>query len=302
MAHTTANGTGSPSRGEVHQRVYKYSQRDQAHIALDRACNKLGVLLEITKGPKITEPVVMTRPGFTTTSYCVPKKWDLADALARLPRCYQEWTAEQTPAAPTSGAGEPKMFGLNREQLCSAIPGAIDEAMQATLGEHYKPEVAAALAANMVALLQQNQQQRPLTAAQRGEEWMARWGCPGWCVTEHGQPLALESHSTVPTETALRAEEIDCSGYSKNSERLPWMTAQVVLNGDEGEGFGRETRVWLGYGVHLAEISPAQARKALDSMRAFVTQLSAVVDFADQVAADDYPGTREAGGPTARPA
>jgi len=182
--------------------------------------------------------------------------------------------------------------GLNRDQLCAALPSAVDEAMRSALPGQYTPEIAAAIAEGMVALLSQPEQ-RPLTAAQRGTEWMARWGCPGWCVTEHGQPLALESHSTAPVETTLRAEEIDCSGYSKNGERLPWMTAQVVVNGDEGEGFGRETRVWLGYGVHLAEISPVEARRALDSLRGFVTQLSAVVDFADQVAADDYAGKGE---------
>uniref|UniRef100_A0AAU1I301 Uncharacterized protein n=1 Tax=Streptomyces sp. NBC_00180 TaxID=2903632 RepID=A0AAU1I301_9ACTN len=197
---------------------------------------------------------------------------------------------------------EPETFTVNLDQLNAALPSAVDEAMRTALPEQYTPELAAEFAETMVALLREQREQRPLTAAERGAEWVARWGCPGWCVTEHGQPLALESHSTAPVETTLRAEEIDCSGYSKNSERLPWMTAQVVLNGDEGEGFGRETRVWLGYGVHLAEISPAEARRALDAMRAFVTQLSAVVDFADQVAADDHPGTREAGGPTARPA
>ncbi|MFD5862607.1 DUF6907 domain-containing protein [Streptomyces chartreusis] len=203
-------------------------------------------------------------------------------------------TANSPRPTPEQVADEPEAFSLNRDQLCAALPEAVDAAAQATLGEQYSPEIAAAIATEMVALLSQPEQ-RPLTAAQRGTEWMARWGCPGWCVTEHGQPLALESHSTAPVETTLHAEEIDCSGYSKNSERLPWMTAQVVLNGDEGEGFGRETRVWLGYGVHLAEISPVQARRALDAMRGFVTRLSAVVDFADQVAAEDYPGTGEAG-------
>ncbi|QJS13223.1 hypothetical protein HKX69_30055 [Streptomyces argyrophyllae] len=127
----------------------------------------------------------------------------------------------------------------------------------------------------------------PLTAAQRGVEWMNRWGCPGFCVVPHGEPLALECHSTAPVETSLRAAEIDCSGYSENGEGLPWLTAQVIVHNEQDDPRGRETQVWLGYGVHLAEISPAQARQALDSLRAFTTRLAAVVGLAEQVAADD---------------
>ena len=70
---------------------------------------------------------------------------------------------------------------------------------------------------------------RPLTAAQRGPEWMNRWGCPGFCVEEHGQPTALEAHSTAPIETLLRAADVDCSGYSSNGEAMPWLSAQVVV-------------------------------------------------------------------------
>jgi len=268
--------------------VHEYSARDRAHIALDAACNKLGVLLEITNGPKITEPVVKTRTEPDHPSYFVPAKWDLADALARLPRCYEEWAAEQTPAEPAS-----ETFALNREQLYAAIPGAIDEAARATLGEQYNPQVAADIAANMVALLSQPKPQRPLTAAQRGTEWMAKWGCPGFCVQEHGQPEASEFHTTAPVETALKASEVDCSGYSQGTDNLPWMSAQTVVSNDQAQAYGRRTNVFLGYGVHLAEISPAEARRALDAMRAFTVRLAAVVDFAEQTAADDFAGDAE---------
>lgn len=134
---------------------------------------------------------------------------------------------------------------------------------------------------------------RPLTAAQRGAEWMAKWGCPGFCTVEHGTPEALECHSTTPIETSLKATDVDCSGYAANGEALPWMTAQTVVVNDQAQAYGRRTSVWLGYGVHLAELSPAEARKALDSMRAFVTRLSAVVDFAEQTAAEDFAGNPE---------
>ncbi|MEU5892550.1 hypothetical protein ABZ835_37775 [Streptomyces sp. NPDC047461] len=175
------------------------------------------------------------------------------------------------------------------DQLTAALPSAVDEAMRAALPDRYTPELAATIAETMTTLLQQGQQY-PLTAAQRGPEWMAHWGCPGWCVEDHGTPQALECHSTKPAETSILAADLDCSGYSANGEGLPWMTAQTVVVNDQAQAYGRRTSVWIGYGVHLAEVSPAEARRALDSLRGFVTKLAAVVDFAEQTAADDFAG------------
>ncbi|MGW1616557.1 hypothetical protein ACWCQZ_45435 [Streptomyces sp. NPDC002285] len=189
--------------------------------------------------------------------------------------------------------GEPETFALDRDQLYAALPSAVDEAMQAALPGQYTPELAASLAEAMATVLREQKTERPLTAAQRGAEWMARWGCPGFCVQEHGKPEASELHTTAPVETTLRAAEVDSSGYSSGAEALPWMTAQVVVANDQAQAYGRQTSVWLGYGVHLAEISPAEARRALDAMRAFTVRLAAVVDFAEQTAADDFAGDPE---------
>lgn len=154
------------------------------------------------------------------------------------------------------------------------------EAPTDTAREHTAPEVSTAGPG-------------PLTAAQRGPEWMNRWGCPGFCVQEHGKPEASEFHTTAPAESSLLAHEVDSSGYSANCEELPWLTAQVVVMNDQAQAYGRETCVFLSYGIHLAELSPAKARQALDAMRGFVARLSAVVDLAEQVAADDFEGDPE---------
>ncbi|MFE6539778.1 hypothetical protein, partial [Bacillus cereus] len=44
----------------------------------------------------------------------------------------------------------------------------------------------------------------PLTAQMRGSEWMARWGCPPWCINDHSEPNAAEWHATPQIETELR--------------------------------------------------------------------------------------------------
>lgn len=240
--------------------------------ALRAECERQGLGLHITDDPSLDLPEIRTVNGRRSW---VVRSDELGVALDEV-----RFTAEQA-AAPTL------------DQLIAALPEAADRAMKTALPERYTPELAAEFAQTMARLLREQQQERPLTAAQRGPEWMAKWGCPGFCVEEHGTSGAMEWHSTAPVETTLKAAEVDCSGYSENGESLPWMTAQVIVNNDKAQAYGRETKVWLGYGVHLAELPPDEARRALDALRGFTVRLAAVVDFAEQVAADDFAGDPE---------
>jgi hypothetical protein len=214
-------------------------------------------------------------------------------ALDLAPTGHLPYIVEQARPHPEIDGAREHTEVVDRDELTAALPEAVHAAMRSALPEKYTPELADAIAAGVVAKLRQQQEPRPLTAAQRGPQWMARWGCPGFCVEEHGKPGALECHSTAPIETSILAADMDCSGYSENGESLPWMTAQVVVNNEKAQAYGRQTRVWMGYGVHLAEISPAEARRALDAMRAFTVRLAAAVDFAEQVAEDDFRGDPE---------
>ncbi|MEH0445460.1 hypothetical protein QA811_17810 [Streptomyces sp. B21-102] len=187
-----------------------------------------------------------------------------------------------------------RILGASLERVTAALPDAIKQAMQAAIPETYTPELAAQFAEAMITELRKSPAtSQPITAAERGTEWTLRWGCPDFCIEEHGQPHALESHSTAPIKTSLRVADLDCSGYSDNGENLPWMTAQVVVANDKAQAYGRETRVWLGYGVHLAEVSPGKAREALATLHGFCAELEAVVDQADEIAKDDFEGDPE---------
>ncbi|GHB32688.1 YdeI/OmpD-associated family protein [Streptomyces chryseus] len=56
---------------------------------LYRAASKLLLGVQITSGPRITEPVVKTlSQDPTQTTYFIPEGWDLADALDRLPAAF----------------------------------------------------------------------------------------------------------------------------------------------------------------------------------------------------------------------
>lgn len=237
---------------------------------LQRECERQGLGLHLTDDPDAGLPEIRTVNGHRSW---VVRSDELGVGL-------DEVRLTEQPA-------------VDLGELTAALPEAVDTAMRTALPDRYSPELAAQFAETMADSLRQQQEQRPLTAAQRGPEWLARWGCPGFCVENHGKPGALEFHSTAPIETSILAADMDCSGYSENGEGLPWMTAQVVVNNEKAQAYGRQTRVWIGYGVHLAEVSPARAREALDALRAFTVRLAAVVDLAEQVAADDFSGDPE---------
>lgn len=131
----------------------------------------------------------------------------------------------------------------------------------------------------------------PLTAAQRGIDWMLRWNCPAWCVNDHTAPGASEWHANGPVETALR--NIDAAHSPSENAQHPFLAARTVVINDKPQAYGRETRVWLDYGSSTGELSPAEAREALEAMRDFVTQFAAVVEHAERTAADDFTGDPE---------
>lgn len=181
---------------------------------------------------------------------------------------------------------------LDFDNVIAALPNAIGTAMQTALPGLYTPERAAQFAAAMADQLRE-QHNRPLTAAARGTEWMLRWGCTDFCIIDHTDPHAPDWHSAGPAATELRATDLDYDGHNEDRDTLPWLSAETVVTCDKPQAYGRETRVLLGYGVHLAELSPARARQALEAMRGFVEQLAAVVDDADRVALDDFAGDPE---------
>ncbi|MFE8962126.1 DUF6907 domain-containing protein [Streptomyces iakyrus] len=130
-----------------------------------------------------------------------------------------------------------------------------------------------------------------LTAHQRGTDWMLRWGCTPWCVNDHTSPAAPEWHSSAPVETSLR--NVDSANTTHENAQMPFLAARTVVANDKPQAYGRITRVWLDFGTSTGELSPAEARQALEAMRGFVTDFAAVVEHAERSAADDFDGDPE---------
>lgn len=131
----------------------------------------------------------------------------------------------------------------------------------------------------------------PLTAAGRGAAWMLRWGCTPACTADHTDRYATDCHTSHRIETAMR--DIDSESSPEENAALPWLEAQVAVISDKPQAYGRRTRVWLGYGLAVGELSPAEARQALTELRAFTARLEAVVQAAERSAAHDFEGDPE---------
>jgi hypothetical protein len=131
----------------------------------------------------------------------------------------------------------------------------------------------------------------PLTAQQRGADWMTRWGCTPHCINEHGAPTEPEWHAGVPVETVHR--DIDCCSSDAENARLPFLAVKTVVTNDKPQAYGRKTQVWLDYGRSIGELSPAEGREVLEAMRAFVPLFEIVVEQAERSARDDFEGDPE---------
>lgn len=132
----------------------------------------------------------------------------------------------------------------------------------------------------------------PLTAAQRGPEWQALYGCNPECQLDHagadGEP---GWHATAPIETEHRS--IDDNFTAAENAQVPLLGAQIAVDNEKSQAYGRHTRVWLHLGNTTGTLTPNQARQALTAIRGFVEEFEAVVALAEKIGAADFEGDPE---------
>ncbi|KMS74526.1 hypothetical protein ACH49_22415 [Streptomyces leeuwenhoekii] len=132
----------------------------------------------------------------------------------------------------------------------------------------------------------------PLTAAQRGPEWQALYGCNPECQLDHagadGEP---GWHATAPIETEHRS--IDDNFTAAENAQVPLLGAQIAVDNEKSQAYGRRTRVWLHLGNTTGTLTPNQARQALTAIRGFVAEFEAVVALAEKIGAADFEGDPE---------
>lgn len=96
---------------------------------------------------------------------------------------------------------------------------------------------------------------------------------------------------TAPVETELL--DIGADPAPETLATPPWLAAQVVLHSYRPQAYGRTTKVWLHYGIATGELTPAEAREALEAMRDFADRFEALVAVAEEIAVNDFEGDPE---------
>lgn len=113
-----------------------------------------------------------------------------------------------------------------------------------------------------------------------------------WPLTRAQSTLTYDDDfggwSTAPVETDQR--DIDSAYPADENSGLPFLETKVVVSEYRPQAYGRTTEVYLDYGRATGALSPAEARKVLEAMRAFLPQFEAVIALAEQSAAGDFEG------------
>ncbi|WP_371551712.1 hypothetical protein OG266_39505 [Streptomyces sp. NBC_00554] len=118
--------------------------------------------------------------------------------------------------------------------------------------------------------------EQPLTAAQRTP--VLDYGLGGW--------------RTAPVETEQR--DIDDQRTAAENSKTPFLAAEMVVTDYRPQAYGRQTEIWLSYGITTGSITPAKAREVLEAMRDdFLPKLEALVALAEETAAGDFEGDPE---------
>ncbi|MFD1660006.1 DUF6907 domain-containing protein [Streptomyces caeni] len=132
----------------------------------------------------------------------------------------------------------------------------------------------------------------PLTAAQRGPAWRAKYGCTPWCVMDHAGADGVPGWCSGTT--AQVAAPTTPADHISGREPLPVLAARVVQCNDSPEEFGIKTRIWFEADLELYELDVPQARTTVARLKAFVPQLEAMCEQLERAAVDDRPGDPEA--------
>ncbi|MEW2135511.1 hypothetical protein AB0892_02685 [Streptomyces sp. NPDC005409] len=132
----------------------------------------------------------------------------------------------------------------------------------------------------------------PLTAAQRGGDWITLYDCTPWCTLDHagadGQPgwhqgPILKATAPVPGVNAAPGEAPDSL-----------FEARVTQTRADASVFGIDSAVWLDYGRDNLELDLAGVDAFIASMEDFLPKLRALRAQLAIVSQDDFPADEEA--------
>lgn len=127
------------------------------------------------------------------------------------------------------------------------------------------------------------------TAGERGPEWMLRYGCPEWCVTDHTRENDPSWHQG-PTIG------FDAPTHQAAPDETPEVAVAARINRvtSDAEVFGIKTEVWLDLGDDTYEMDLAETDRFIDRMERFLPRLRVLRDQLAEYTVDDRPADPDA--------
>lgn len=126
-----------------------------------------------------------------------------------------------------------------------------------------------------------------ITAAERGPEWMATYGCTPNCTMDHpgadGQP---GWHGGTKVAVSMTGELNDSERDNQPEDLL---TARVVTVNDSAEIFGIESTLWVQIIGESMELSLPQVDHLIGSLETFLPQLRVLRAQLAEVGKGDVP-------------
>ncbi|MFD5370790.1 DUF6907 domain-containing protein [Streptomyces sp. NPDC127103] len=130
------------------------------------------------------------------------------------------------------------------------------------------------------------------TASERGPVWMARYGCPTWCVLDHagkdrepgwhqGPAIAMDPPPLQDDDRAPR-------------DVVPFLTARINQANESPEIFGVKTTLWLDINDDTHELDIEGASRFIERMERFLPRLKAMRDRLAEAGRNDQPRNEEA--------
>lgn len=123
-----------------------------------------------------------------------------------------------------------------------------------------------------------------LTAAERGPEWMATYGCTPWCAMDHSEPGdTADWHQAAPAIIP----PIEDAHHDGDTE--PFLAAHVTTSNAIPDVYGIHTELWIWTGGDSYELDEEQTDRLIANVEAFLPQLRAARALLAEARRSDRP-------------
>lgn len=131
-----------------------------------------------------------------------------------------------------------------------------------------------------------------LTAAERGAEWTATYGCTPICVMNHAEPENNPGWHQGPEAMCETLASLVCGWDGDAGE--PLLSARVTTVNDTPEIFGITTRLWVDIAGDTMELSVTEVDQFIAGLEGFLPQLRALRAQLAEATKGDIPENTEA--------